>query len=513
MAVSGVVRDPLVAGASRLSLATLDCLPVATRPLVRPGQAGAGIVHLGLGAFHRAHQAVYTEEAIAADGGDWGIVAVAPRRRHLVDALAAQDGLFSVTRRDGTGAATRVVGALAAVRHAPSDPYAVVALLADPAIRVVTLTVTEKAYLLDPATGRLRADRALRAELTGQAAPASVPGLLVAGMAARCRADAGPVALVSCDNLPANGRRLRDAVSQALALAGPDGVRVTDWVRENVSFPGTMVDRIVPATTPATLAGAQAALGVADLAAVAAEPYRQWVIEDDFPGGRPGWEAAGAILTDDAGPYERLKLRCLNGVHSALAYLGALAGCQTIADALALPGLPVVLERFVAEEIALSLDPPRGLSVVEYGHSVLARFANPAIEHRTRQVAMDGSQKLPQRILHTMADLRAAGTAPRWAALVVAAWMRFVTGYDDAGRPLPLRDPLAGEIRTALAAVGGGRGVGSPAAVAEALLRLDQVFSPELAEDPVIRELIVGWLGELTRHGVAGTLSGVGAQP
>jgi fructuronate reductase len=509
MAVSGAAGGGPAGG--RLALATLARLPVTSRPLVRPGEVAAGIVHLGLGAFHRAHQAVYTEEAIAAGGGDWGIVAVAPRRRQLVDALAAQDGLFSVTQRDGAGAATRVVGSVAEVRHAPSDPGRVVELLADPRTRVVTLTVTEKAYLLDPATGALRADGRLRAELTGRAGPATVPGLLVAGLAARARADAGPVALVSCDNLPANGRRLRDAVEQALALAGPGAAGVAGWAKANVTFPGTMVDRIVPATTPATLAAAQAALGLSDLAAVAAEPYRQWVIEDDFPAGRPEWEAAGAILTHDAGPYERLKLRCLNGVHSALAYLGALAGCETIADALALPGLPAVLERFVADEVAPSVDPPGGVSVVGYGRSVLARFANPAIAHRTRQVAMDGSQKLPQRILDTMADRRAAGAAPRWAALVVAAWMRFVTGFDDAGQPLPLDDPLAGEIRAALAGAGGGRNGGSPAAIAGALLRLEQVFSPDLAADPVVRELVGQWLADLTRHGVAGTLAGVGA--
>jgi fructuronate reductase len=490
----------------RLSLAALDRLPAQARPRVRPGDAGPGILHIGLGAFHRAHQAVYTEEAMAAAGGDWGIVAVAPRRRLLVDALTAQDGLFSVTSLDGAGSRTRVVGSLAAVRHAPGDPGAVVSLLADPRVRVVTLTVTEKAYLLDPATGRLRVDDALRAELAGRTGPTTVPGLLVAGLRARAAADAGPLALVSCDNLPANGRRLRDAVSQALALAGPGTGRVTDWVRTHVTFPGTMVDRIVPATTAATLAAARSALGLTDLAAVAAEPYRQWVIEDDFPAGRPGWEAAGAVLTDDAGPYERLKLRCLNGVHSALAYLGALAGCETIADALALPGLAAVLERFVAEDVAPSVDPPDGRSVVAYGRAVLDRFANPAIGHRTRQVAMDGSQKLPQRILDTIVERRAAGGSPRWAALVVAAWMRFVAGHDDAGRPLPLDDPLADEIRVALAGNGG-----SPAATARALLGLEQVFAPELADDPVVRRLVVDWLDDLTRHGVAGTLAGVGA--
>jgi fructuronate reductase len=487
----------------RLSLATLDRLPAAARPLVRPGEVGAGIVHLGLGAFHRAHQAEYTEEAVAAAGGDWGIVAVAPRRRQLVDTLAAQDGLFSITSLDGAGASTRAVGALAGVRHAPSDPRAVAALLADPAIRIVTLTVTEKAYLLDPANGRLLVDDALRAELSQRTDPVTVPGLLVAGLHARARADAGPIALVSCDNLPANGHRLRSAVTQALALAGPDAAAAGEWVRANVTFPSTMVDRIVPAATPATLAAAHAALGVVDLAAVAAEPYRQWVIEDDFPGGRPAWQVGGAVLTHDAGPYERLKLRCLNGVHSAVAYLGALAGCETIAESLALPGVRAVMERFVAEDVAPSLDPPNGLSVADYGESVLDRFANPAIGHRTRQVAMDGSQKLPQRVLHTIADGRAAGRSPRWAALVVAAWMRFAAGYDDAGRPLPLDDPLAEQIRKALADAGP-----SPGAAVDALLRLDQVFSPELAGDPVVRRLIAEWLDALTRHGAAQTLAG-----
>jgi len=488
----------------RLSPATRARLPAEAGPLVRPGEVGAGIVHLGLGAFHRAHQAVYTEAAIAAAGGDWGIVAVAPRRRQLVDTIAAQGGLFSVVSQDRTGSRTRVVGALSAVRHAPSDPAAVVALLADPATRVVTLTVTEKAYLLDPANGHLLTDGALRAELAGTVAPATIPGLLVVGLRARAAADAGPIALVSCDNLPANGRRLRGAVAQTLELAGTAAKPVVEWVAANVTFPCTMVDRIVPATTPATLATAQSALGVVDLAAVAAEPYRQGVVEDDFPAGRPAWERAGVIMTDDAGQWERLKLRCLNGVHSALAYLGALAGCETIDRALALPGLPAVLERFVAEDVAPSLVPPDGQSVVAYGRSVLDRFANPAIAHRTRQVAMDGSQKLPQRILHTMAARREAGASPQWAALVVAAWMRYVCGYDDAGRQLPLDDPLAEDIRKALAG-----GDGSAAGTVDALLRLDQVFAPELAEDPVVRRLVVDWLDELSRHGVAATLAGV----
>jgi fructuronate reductase len=485
-----------VTAGARLRLAALAGVPAASRPLVRPGDVPAGILHLGLGAFHRAHQAVYTERAIAEAGGDWGIVAVAPRNAEVVRQLAAQDLLFSVTSLGAAGSRTAIVGALAGVRHAAGDPAAVVALLADPAIRVVTLTVTEKAYQLDPATGRLRADDALTADLTTDRPPVTVPGLLVRGLLARARADAGPVALVSCDNLPSNGERLRGLVTESLALAG--GGRA-GWVGDNVTFPGTMVDRIVPASTPETLAAAERALGARDLVAVAAEPYAQWVIADEFPAGRPAWDRAGAVLTDggEVGAWERLKLRTLNGVHSTLAYLGALAGCATIAETLALPGMRPLMVRLIAEDVAPSLTPPAGVTVEEYGESVLDRFANPAIGHRTAQVAMDGTQKLPQRILHTIADRRAAGADPRLAALVLAAWMRFVRGRADDGRDLPLDDPLADDVRAALAGA-----PDTPTGVCDALLGLRAVFSAEFAGDEVVRTRIVDWLTDLDRHGV-----------
>ncbi|GIJ76928.1 mannitol dehydrogenase [Micromonospora phaseoli] len=489
-------------GASRLDLGAVRRLPAGARPLVRPGTVPAGVVHLGLGAFHRAHQAVYTEQAIALAGGDWGIVGVAPRNAELVRTLTAQDNLFSVSTLSAADRRTQVIGALAGVRLAAADPQAVVALLADPAIRVVTLTVTEKAYQLDPAAGTLRPDPDLVADLTTGRAPATVPGLLVRGLLARSAADAGPIALVSCDNLPANGRRLRGLVTQSLAYAGAPQPAV-DWVATQVGFPGTMVDRIVPASTTETLAAAHRALGVQDLAAVAAEPYSQWVIEDDFPAGRPAWERAGAVLCADAGPWERLKLRALNGVHSATAYLGALAGCETIADALTLPHLATVLRRLIAEDVAVSFVPPDGVDVVGYGEQVLERFGNPAIRHRTLQVAMDGSQKLPQRILHTIADLRAAGRPARWAALVVAAWIRFAQGTGDDGRSLPLDDPLAERIRAALAAA-----PQTPAGAVDAVLALDEVVPPEVAADAEVRADVVAWLTDLHRHGVPATLAG-----
>ena len=481
-----------------LSRSSLSRVPVESRPRIEPGAAGAGIVHLGMGAFHRAHQAVFTEDAMAEAGGEWGIVGVAPRSPDVVAALEAQDRLYSVTTLAPGGRTTRVLGVHTGTRVAADDPDAVVTLLADPRIRIVTLTVTEKAYLLDPATGRLLIDDELRADLETDRAPRTVPGLLIRGLAARRRADAGPITLLSCDNLPSNGDRLRGLIEHVAAATA-----VSDWVHDNVTFPCSMVDRIVPASTPETLAVAAAAIGARDLAAVCGEPYSQWVIEDDFAAGRPAWDSAGAVFTDDAQPWERLKLRSLNGVHSAIAYLGALAGYETIAEAVTLPGLLPVLRRFIADDIAPGLTPPDGVSVIEYGDAVLERFANPALGHRTIQVAMDGSQKLPQRVLHTIADRRAAGAIPRWAILVVAAWMRFVQGTADDGRSLALNDPLAERIRARLAAA-----PSTPDGVVDALLGLDTVFSPELAADPEVRALLIDWLTALEKHGVVATLGG-----
>jgi fructuronate reductase len=462
--------------AMRLGTTALATLPAECRPIVEPGSVRTGIVHLGLSAFFRAHQAVYTEQAIAAAGGDWGIAGVAPRSVQVLDALRAQDRLFSVTARSAAGSRTRVVGALSGLLHAATQAEDVVRLLADPAVRVVTLTITEKGY----------------------GPGAAIPALLARGMAARSRADAGPIALVSCDNLPSNGRWLRDVLFKVADDA------LGDWLTQQVTFPGTMVDRIVPATTRETLSLAAGNLGADDLAAVSGEPYHQWVIEDDFPGGRPAWEQAGAVLTTDAQPWERLKLRTLNGVHSALAYLGALAGRETIDEALAIPGLDAVLRRLIAQDIAPSFTPPPGVTVVGYGESVLERFANPAIGHRTVQVAMDGSQKLPQRVLHTILDRRAAGATPSWALLVVAAWMRYVQGSADDGRPLLLDDPLAGPIRARLA-----DGPAGPGGVVDALLGLREIFPAEFAGDDVVRAGLVRWLTALDRHGVEATVAGI----
>ncbi|NUT23769.1 MAG: mannitol dehydrogenase family protein [Hamadaea sp.] len=449
---------------ARLTKQSLAGVPAEARPRIET--PGLGIVHLGIGAFYRAHQAVYIEDAIAEGGGDWAVAAVAPSSTTIVDALRAQDGLFSVASLSAAGARTRVIASIGTVLHAPSERSTVTDLLADPAIRVVTLTVTEKAY--QPGSAMVK--------------------LLVDGIRARIAAGAPPLAVVSCDNLPSNGSRLRALVAEAVDLP------------ESVTFPKTTVDRIVPASTAETYALVRNALGVDDLAAVETEPYKQWVIEDAFPGGRPAWDRAGAVLTDDVAPWEQLKLRTLNGVHSTVAYLGALAGYETIADALVMPGLTDVLRRFIADEIAPSFAPPPGVSVMAYGDEVLERFENPAIRHRTIQVAMDGSQKLPYRVLRTVLDLRARGLSPRFGALVVAAWMRFAEGTADDGTQLPLNDPMAAQIQARLAA-------GDD--VVDQLLSLTEIFPESLTSDEEFRSLVREWHRALSTHGVRATVAGV----
>jgi fructuronate reductase len=493
-------RPSRVGGFSdRLSMATLAQVDPERRPRVDPRSLGVGIVHLGIGAFHRAHQAVFTEDAVAAAGGDWGICGVTQRSRDVLEQLGPQDGLYSVLEHGGSDTGLRVVGAVRDLIFAGEEGERLTASIAAPATRIVTLTVTEKGYRHDPATGRLRlADPGVAADLAG-GAPRTVVGRLVRGLQARRAADAGPITLLSCDNLPANGAVLRGLVADfCAALPAAEGEPLAEWIAASVRFPSSMVDRIVPATTDDDRVEAAKLLGLDDRGVVVTEPFRQWVVEDDFAAGRPAWDAAGVVLTADVAPYEAMKLRLLNGSHSTLAYLGALAGHAHVAGAMRDEGIAAVVAHLMADEVAPTLAVPDGFDVPAYQQELLDRFRNTALRHRTVQIAMDGTQKLPQRLLGTIADRLAAGARPRLACLGVAAWMRYVsTAQAEDGSPLPVDDPLAGRLGELTAAAD------TPAAVADALLSLREVFGRELPADPVFRELVVDGLERLTAEGVA----------
>jgi len=412
-----------------------------------------GIVHLGLGAFVRAHAAIYTEDAISRAPGPWGIAGVSLQRPDQRDRLMPQDGLYTALQRGGEAPAARIVGTVKSVMVAPEDPDAVVAAMAAPATRIVSLTVTEKGYCHDPATGRLAAEHPdIRHDLENPDRPRSAIGLIVAALARRRQAGRAPFTVLCCDNLPHNGRLVAGLVRDFAALRD-DGLAA--WIEAGVAFPSTMVDRIVPATTDADIEAAAAATGLSDAAPVVHEPFRQWVIEDRFvDGARPAWETAGAELVGDVAPYEHMKLRMLNASHSALAYLGYLAGRETIAEAVADEALRGFVQRLWHDEIIPVVPAPPGVDLARYAADLLVRYENPAIRHRTWQIAMDGSQKLPQRILSTVRERLRSGLPVARLALVVAAWIRYVGGVDEAGRPIDVRDPLAASLKGALAAVG-----------------------------------------------------------
>ena len=393
----------------------------------RAGKA-VGVVHFGLGAFARAHLAWYTDRAMAQQGGDWLIAGVSMRSVDVAEQLNPQDGLYTLTEKSGPGAKPQLIGSLARVLVAPNAPCAVIDALAAPTTHLVTFTVTEKGYC-----------RAADGSLDlGQAKGGFYP-LLAAGLARRKAAGLGGLTLLSCDNLADNGRQLQKLMGAYLAAHAPD---LAPWFAQECRCPCSMVDRIVPATTAADLAEVEAVLGCRDEGCVTTEPFSQWVIEDSFAGPRPAWEAVGADIVADVAPYETAKLRMLNGAHSALAYLGLERGHTYVHEAVRDPALRPVIEALMRQEAAPTITPAPGQDLAAYVDALLARFANPALHHRLIQIAMDGSQKLPQRWLASLADAQRVGRQCPAILTAVGAWLRHVRG-DNSARWGAVDDPRA----------------------------------------------------------------------
>lgn len=402
------------------------------------GKAGltAGIVHLGLGAFARAHLIPATEAAMAASGErHWGVTGVSLRHADVRDALAPRGFDYSLALRDADDHGRprerrETLHSLLDVLVAPQDPQAVLEVIAAPATRIVSLTVTEKGYHHDPATGALkRDDPGLVHDLAHPQVPRTTLGFLVHGLALRRARGLGPVTLLSCDNLPSNGATLRGLV---LAFAREVDAALAEWIASACRFPNGMVDRIVPKND--------------DLAVVTAEPFFDWAIEDHFAAGRPDWTVYGARFVAQAEPFEKLKLRMVNGSHSTIAYLGVVAGWATVDRAIREPALRRAVDAMMREEIEPTLRGLGDLDLAAYRSRLIERFANPALAHQTRQIAMDGSQKIPQRWLVTVRDRLAAGACIDRLALAVAAWLNFLRGVDEAGQSFEINDPLAGEL-------------------------------------------------------------------
>lgn len=448
-----------------------------------------GIVHMGPGAFHRAHQAVYTDDLLRKGYRQWGICEVSIHSSGVRDELNPQDNLYNLLILDRE-VSHRVIGAVKEILVAPENPQAVLDRLSQETTKVVSLTVTEKGYCLN-AQGKLDLDHpAIDHDLKNPQTPRSVIGFLVAGLNERRRRGVAPFVPLSCDNLTDNGKRLGAALlefSRALqsqyGSAQSEYGGLAEWIEAEVQFPCTMVDSITPATTDEVRQRVAEATGLRDQWPIQRESFTQWVIED-LPGVElPPWDEVGATLSRDVHGYEATKLRILNGLHSSLAFIGILAGFETVEAAINEPVISEFLAEMLEDEIVPTLPSVEGLDQADYGRSILSRFKNPAIRHLLSQIAWDSSQKVPFRILGTIEDNLSAGKTVPKLCFAVAAWMHFVRKKEALGSPItdPLADTLCAVARDCS---GDGKDV-------ERFLELEQMFPEALSANKDFRENVI----------------------
>lgn len=413
-----------------------------------------GVVHLGVGGFHRAHQAMYLDALMnRGEALDWAIcgVGVLPHDRQVIETLAAQDGLYTlvVKHPDGRREA-RVIGSVAEVLLAPDDPQAVLDRLADPAVRIASLTITEGGYLVNQVTGEFDADDpSIQADLQPGAVPSTAFGYLVAGLARRRAEGTPPFTVLSCDNIPHNGDVTKKMLTAFARLVDPE---LADWMQAEVAFPNCMVDRITPVTAPEDVERLAADLGVDDGWPVVCEPFTQWVVEDSFGSGRPPLEDAGVQVVDDVTPYELMKLRLLNASHQAIAYLGHLAGYTYAHEVCADPDFVAFVLGYMEHEGSPTLPDVPGVDLDAYRHQLIERFANPEVRDTLARLAAESSDRIPKWLVPVIAENLRTGGEIRRSALVVASWARYAEGTDEQGRPIEVVDRIRDRVMAAAAA-------------------------------------------------------------
>ncbi|QKJ87812.1 fructuronate reductase [Paramixta manurensis] len=478
---------------------SLESLPQGTLlPDYDRSRLRTRMLHIGFGAFHRAHQAVCSDKLAREFGSDWGYCEVNLNSGELIEALRAQSLLYSVTEMADDHLSTRVVGVVTAALHGKGDGIeAVINAMCQPDIAIVSMTVTEKGYCHHPASRQLNLDHpAVQHDLAHPEQPVSLPGVILAAIRRRRAQKLPPFSVMSCDNMPENGQVTRNVIMQ---LAQQQDSELAAYIGQHLTFPSTMVDRIVPAMTDDALQMLSTKLGSYDPVAVECEPFFQWVIEDNFVNGRPAWEQAGAELVSDVLPFEEMKLRMLNGSHSFLAYLGYLAGYQHISDCMADDNFLIAARQLMLAEQAPTLR-TSGIDLVAYANSLIARYQNRAIKHRTGQIATDGTQKLPQRWLDSIRWHLKQGSRFDLLALGVAGWIRYVGGVDEQGNVIEIRDPLKDQLAERVSGSADGE------ARLDALLSLEAVFGQDLAKDARFRERVACFYQQLRELGAQETV-------
>lgn len=460
--------------------------PTYDRTALQPGMA-----HLGVGAFHRCHQAEYTDDLLALQFDRWGIVGINIRPPHLAGTLGQQGGLYTRLIRENSHVEARVIGSIVEVVDSQESAAPALDALASPGIELVTMTVTEKGYCHIPSSGALDLDHPdIVHDLANPQAPRSVPGILARALELRRTTHGQPLTLLSCDNIPTNGIILENVVR---TFAERRGNGLAGWIAANAAFPSAMVDRIAPAVTSDDLDSVEQWFGYRDGAVAVGEPFRQWVIEKKFAGRMPRWDLVGATFVEDVTPFEHLKMRVLNGAQTTLATLGVLAGLEHTSDAIADPLLSAFVSRMLVEETLPTLMPVPGMDPSAYVGQSLGRLRNTAIRHRNHQVATDGSQKIVQRLLNPIRDRLRQGGSIGLLSVPVAGWMAYlIQASARFGKRWPVSDPYAGKVATIADATGH-----DAPALASAILAIDTIFDPGLAANEIFRGAVTSALGEL----------------
>ena len=480
-----------------LSRANLPALADrAATPRFDPAAVRPGIVHLGLGNFHRAHMARYTHDLMQSDGAatQWGILGAGllPADQRMHEALAPQNSLYTLVERDAEGEARTIIGSLAGTVFAGHSTADLLQVTENPAIRIISLTVTEHGYCLDRATKRLDPNHPLiQRDLATPNTPASAIGVIVEALRRRLHARQSAPTLLTCDNIQHNGTVLRDAV---LTLATMQDQALARWIEGEVSFPSTMVDRITPVTAPADTAWLRDTVGIADAWPVFAETFTQWVIEDRFPRGRPAWQDVGAQFVPDVAPYEFMKLRLLNGSHLAVSGLGRLIGYDTIDQSMADPLIARMMTALMDRETGPTLPEIPGIDLPAYKAKLVERFSNPAIKDTVERVNTDAPLNV---LLDPLRDRLAQGGSSDILALALAAWLRRIRGEDEQGHPIHIKHPLADLLRER--AIAGGP---DP----RPLLSIEPLFGP-LGTNPALITPVARWLAALYQSGAAAALA------
>ncbi len=471
------------------------------RPTFDRSALKSRIVHLGFGAFHRAHQALYTNEMLEKTNSDWGICEVNLfGGEDLIEQLRVQDHLYTVAEKGAQATEVKLIGSVTESLHPTLDgKAAVLAKMTEEQVAIVSMTITEKGYCADPATGRLDKNNALIvSDLANPQDPSSAIGYIVEALRQRRKKGISPFTVMSCDNVQENGHVARAAV---LDFANLVDAELAAWIESNVTFPCTMVDRIVPAATEETLSEIEALVGVADQCGIACEPFRQWVIEDNFVAGRPDWNVAGAEFVADVVPFEEMKLRMLNGSHSFLAYLGYLGGYAHISDTMTNEDYRQAAFDMMMKAQAPTLNMPQGTDLEAYAKLLIERFTNPSLKHQTWQIAMDGSQKIPQRMGGSLRHHLAQGTEFKWLAMGIAGWMRYVSAQDERGEEIDVRDPMVEQFKAIYAEHG------LNVSAVKALLSIEAIFGTDLIQNEVFVEAVTNAYQLLLTEGARGAVA------